>query len=62
MKSRPKLFIGGKVLHIVRKKKSEVDKKSANPTCYEMRWCQAEDFLELKGIIKLFFNIETKIK
>lgn len=49
-KSRPKLFISGKILHIMKKKKSEIEKKTS-PTVYEMRWAQPEDFTELKGEI-----------
>jgi sn1-specific diacylglycerol lipase len=46
-KSRPRLFNGGKILHIARKKKGEMEKKL--PTVYEMRWAQPEDFTEMKG-------------
>jgi sn1-specific diacylglycerol lipase len=43
------MFIGGKVLHIVRRKKSEVDKKNRIPSTFEMRWAQPEDLMELKS-------------
>lgn len=49
-KIRQKLFNCGKILHIVRKKKTDNTDKKSTPTSYEMRWAQPEDFTELKGI------------
>lgn len=45
-KPRRKLFIAGRILHVVRKK-TDADKKSTSST-YEMRWASPEDFVEMK--------------
>ncbi|KAL7050484.1 hypothetical protein ACKWTF_004097 [Chironomus riparius] len=54
-KTRPKLFISGKILHILKKKKSEIEKKTS-PTVYEMRWAQPEDFTELKVMPRMMLD------
>lgn len=45
--SRAKLYTGGRILHIVRRKKTELEKKTVSPT-FEMRWSTPENFTELK--------------
>ncbi|KAG5678518.1 hypothetical protein PVAND_008185 [Polypedilum vanderplanki] len=55
-KFRPKLFNCGKILHIMRKKKSEIDKKSTQTSIFEMRWAQPEDFTELKIMPRMMLD------
>ncbi|CAO1340078.1 unnamed protein product [Diamesa serratosioi] len=49
-----KLYTGGKILHIISRKKTELEKK--NQLTYEMKWAQAEDFCELKVMPRMFLD------
>lgn len=55
--SKTRLYTGGRILHIVRRKKTELEKKSntGGPT-YEMRWATAEDFTELKVMPRMLLD------
>lgn len=52
---RRKLYVGGRILHIVRKKKSEMEKGSLGSN-YEMRWATPEDFLEMKVMPRMILD------
>lgn len=45
--SQTRLFIAGRILHIVARKKSPA---------YEMRWASAEDFMELKVMPRMLLD------
>uniref|UniRef100_A0A8W7P7A3 sn-1-specific diacylglycerol lipase n=1 Tax=Anopheles coluzzii TaxID=1518534 RepID=A0A8W7P7A3_ANOCL len=55
--AKTRLYTGGRILHIVRRKKTELEKKSnsGGPT-YEMRWATAEDFTELKVMPRMLLD------
>lgn len=54
-KPRRKLYIGGRLLHIVRKKIEKAEKKThQNP--FEMRWATPEDFLEMNVMPRMFLD------
>lgn len=52
---RRKLYTCGRILHIVRKKKKDMEKGSLGPN-YEMRWASPEDFLELKVMPRMILD------
>lgn len=43
-------------MHIIRKKKTELEKKSHPKLMYEMKWAQAEDFCEMKVMPRMFLD------
>ncbi|XP_039446380.1 diacylglycerol lipase-beta-like isoform X1 [Culex pipiens pallens] len=55
--AKTRLFTGGRILHIVRRKKTELEKKTntGGPT-FEMRWATAEDFMELKVMPRMLLD------
>ncbi|CRL00123.1 CLUMA_CG013403, isoform A [Clunio marinus] len=54
-KPRQKLYIAGRILHIVRKKKEHLDRKSKQ-NAYEMKWAEPEDFHEMKIMPRMMFD------
>lgn len=55
MKQKTKLYTGGRILHIIRKKK-EKKKKSQPKFIYELKWAQPEDFCEIKLMPRMFLD------
>ncbi|XP_021709577.1 sn1-specific diacylglycerol lipase beta [Aedes aegypti] len=55
--AKTRLYTGGRILHIVRRKKTELEKKTntGGPT-FEMRWATAEDFTELKVMPRMLLD------
>lgn len=53
---RRKLYIAGRILHIVRKKKSEIEKGSISLSPYEMRWAMPEDFNDMKVMPRMMLD------
>uniref|UniRef100_A0A336MWK3 sn-1-specific diacylglycerol lipase n=2 Tax=Culicoides sonorensis TaxID=179676 RepID=A0A336MWK3_CULSO len=55
--AKTRLFIGGRILHIVRRKKTELEKKTntGGPT-FEMRWATPEDFTDLKVMPRMLLD------
>ncbi|XP_059622372.1 diacylglycerol lipase-beta-like isoform X2 [Phlebotomus argentipes] len=55
--AKTRLYTGGRILHIVRRKRTELEKKSnsGGPT-FEMRWATPEDFMELKIMPRMFLD------
>lgn len=54
MKQNAKLYTGGKILHIIRKKYTKLEKKSQPKLMYELKWAQPEDFCEMKLMPRMF--------
>ena len=52
-----RLYTGGRILHIVRRKRTELEKKSktGGPT-YEMRWSKPEDFTEFQIMPRMMLD------
>lgn len=52
-----RLYTGGRILHIVRRKRTESEKKSktGGPT-YEMRWSKPEDFTEFQIMPRMMLD------
>ncbi|XP_055703840.1 diacylglycerol lipase-beta-like isoform X2 [Phlebotomus papatasi] len=55
--AKTRLYTGGRILHIVRRKRTELEKKSnsGGPT-FEMRWATPEDFTELQIMPRMFLD------
>lgn len=55
--AKTRLFTGGRILHIIRRKKTEIEKKTktGGPT-FEMRWCQPEEFQEFKVMPRMVLD------
>lgn len=55
--AKTRLFTGGRILHIIRRKKTETEKKTktGGPT-YEMRWCSPEEFQEFKVMPRMVLD------
>ncbi|XP_026666472.1 sn1-specific diacylglycerol lipase beta-like isoform X2 [Ceratina calcarata] len=57
--SKVRLYTGGKILHLIRRKpeKNEARSNKQNTKAkYEMRWAQAEDFMELLVMPRMFLD------
>ena len=55
--AKTRLYTGGKILHIVRRKKTELEKKTNTGGCtYEMRWAVPEDFSEFKVMPRMLLD------
>ncbi|XP_076236236.1 diacylglycerol lipase-beta [Calliopsis andreniformis] len=55
--SRVKLYTGGRILHIIRRKSKDSDEESNNKEkIYEMRWAQPEEFTELIVMPRMLFD------
>ncbi|KAL1132360.1 hypothetical protein AAG570_010316 [Ranatra chinensis] len=53
--TRVRMYSGGKILHIARKRKTKDEKRNDDET-YEMRWLTAEDFLELRIMPRMLLD------
>ena len=55
--AKTRLYTGGRILHIVRRKKTELEKKTKTGGCtYEMRWAVPEDFSEFKVMPRMLLD------
>ncbi|KAL7022366.1 hypothetical protein ACKWTF_012212 [Chironomus riparius] len=55
--AKTRLYTGGRILHIIRRKKTEMEKKTktGGPT-YEMKWCQPEEFQEFRVMPRMVLD------
>lgn len=55
--AKTRLYTGGRILHIVRRKKTELEKKTKTGGCtYEMRWAVPDDFSEFKVMPRMLLD------